>query len=269
MEENNSIDFKNALETLEKASETFSFEVYIPSLKSNLKFRQIDAKQQKDILGSAVDTTVYNTNFIEVFYNILKQNFLSEDKSVIDNLTMVDKASIALGFRKQISDEINVTVSSEPLVQIKRPVDPIINNFKDYISEEPLKFEAETSQFKLEVELKPVTVYGEYAYDNEFNKNIKKENIKTTDDVQKLVSEAFIGETTKYINKIWINGSEVLLNNLSFTQRVALVERLPSNLIQKIVQTISEWKAKLDDILTVEYGDKKVPVQIDSLLFLG
>ena len=99
------IDFKNALEVLDQISEVFKVDVWIPSTQSYLQFKEIDTKQQKEMLSSAMDNSVYNTTFINVFYDILKQNLLEKDKTIIDNLTIHDKASIAIYLKNQISKQ--------------------------------------------------------------------------------------------------------------------------------------------------------------------
>ena len=107
MEENIILDFTNALDILNKVSESFKVETWIPSKGSYLTFKELDAKQQKSLLNAAMDTSVYNTGFIKAFYNILNENVLSEGENLIDSLTLADKACVALTLRGQISDEIN------------------------------------------------------------------------------------------------------------------------------------------------------------------
>jgi hypothetical protein len=100
-------------------------------------------------------------------------------------------------------------------------------------------------------------------------KTHKKSNqAKNNEDVKDIISDAFIMETSKYIKKLYINDIEVDLNLDRIDQRVKLIEKLPSMLIQKVLDQISKWKKDVDDILLVEHEDYKKVINVDSLLFL-
>jgi hypothetical protein len=269
MEENTILDFNSALNILGKASETFKVEAWIPSIGSYLSFKELDAKQQKELLSAAMDTSVYNTSFIKTFYSILTDNILTDDKNVIDSFTLSDKASIALSLRSRISDQINVTFDEKQDISKKYDIDTFLTKFKSYKTPETVILDSKSDTFSLKVEVLYPTVKTEVDYDIQFKGNKKSEDVKTSEDLQHLVSNAFLGETSKYINRVWINGDEIVLNTLKFEQRIKLVEKLPSNLIQKIIETLSIWKKDLDEILTVSHGEYTKTVSIDSLLFLN
>ena len=104
-------------------------------------------------------------------------------------------------------------------------------------------------------------------------KEKRVDDIKNTEDIQKILSEAFVGETSKYIQNIWINDTDINFNNFDFSKKIKIIEKLPSGLIQKILEIVSKWKKNYDEILTVETVEnestyKKV-LTIDSLLFLS
>jgi len=104
-------------------------------------------------------------------------------------------------------------------------------------------------------------------------KDKRVDDIKNTEDIQKILSEAFVGETSKYIQNIWINDTDINFNNFDFSKKIKIIEKLPSGLIQKILEIVSKWKKNYDEILTVEMVEnestyKKV-LTIDSLLFLS
>jgi hypothetical protein len=267
--ENTILDFNSALMILGKASETFKVDAWIPSINSNLSFKELDAKQQKALLSAAMDTSVYNTSFINTFYTILKNNILADDKNIIDSLTLSDKASIALSLRSRISDHINVNFDESKDISKKYNIDMFLTKFKSYKSPETVILDSKSDSFSLKVEIIYPTIKTEVDYDTQFKGNRKSEEVKTSEDLQHLVSNAFLGETSKYINKVWINEDEITLNTLKFEQRIKLVEKLPSNLIQKIIETISDWKKSLDEVLTVSHEEYTKTVNIDSLLFLN
>jgi hypothetical protein len=268
MVNDNVLDFNNALKALGEVSDSFTVDSWIPSIQSNLTFKQLNAKQQKQLLGAAMDTSVYNTSFIKTFYSILKDNLITENVN-IDNLTLVDKTCIGLSLKSKISNEITVFFGEKNKISNKFEIKPILDSLKEYITPKPALLEENNGSFLLKTEILYPTIKVEFDYDSQFKGNKKPEEVKTTEDIQKLVSESFIGEISKYINKVWINESEVELNNLPFEQRIKLIEKLPSSLLQKIIDKISEWKNNLDEILTVKYEDYTQTVNVDSIMFLN
>ena len=267
-EETNILSFNDAFAALNSASEAFKVNIWIPSLGKYLTFKEIDAKQQKNILSAAIDNAVYNSDFVKVFYNILKENLLNEDSSIVDNLTITDKSFIAITLRKQISSEISISFSED--VSEKVSLDDIISKFGSYVPPNPESLEIKNNGVSISAVISIPSIKDELLYEEDFQKTYKKvDDIKTTKDVQSLVSEAFIGETSKYISKVSVNGAEFDFKDLTFVQRIKVVEKLPSGLIQKILGTISEWKKNVDSFLTVNSGEKSKVISIDSVLFLS
>ena len=263
------IDFNNAIQALNEISEIFKVDVWIPSKQSYLQFKEIDTKQQKDMLASAMDSSVYNTTFIGVFYEILKQNILEKDKTIIDDLTIYDKASIAIYLKNQISNELNVIFDDKNNISAKINLNNIIGKFKAYKTPKNEIIKIVNKNVSLAIEVSLPTVLVEIQHDKQMSKNYKKSNqVKNNDDVKNIISDAFIVETSKYIRKIWINDSEVDLNSEIIDQKLKIIEKMPSVIVQKVLEQISKWKKEIDDILIVEHEDYKKVIGIDSLLFL-
>jgi hypothetical protein len=269
-EENNILDFNQAINTLNNVSNAFTVDAYIPSKNDTLTFKEINAKQQKELLGAAMDTSVYNLGFSSVFYNILKDNLIHDgDNSVIDTLNISDKACIALQLKGQISNELKVIFDEKNEVIGTINVQDIINKFHNYKTPSKTILDLVNDKIALKAEVRYPDLKIELDYDVEFKKNKKTEDIKTNQDVQNIITTAFIGETSKYISKIWINDDEVDLDSMTFKQRIGIVEKLPSGILQKILEQISSWKKDLDEILTVSQDEYKKTISIDSLLFLN
>jgi len=270
MENIKEFDFNSALNELEKISKTFTVDVWIPSLKRNIKFKQIDAKQQKDLLSSAMDTSVYNTNFIKTFYDIIKYNLLQGQDVNLDKFTLIDKISIGLTLKEQITDELTLFFGEDKKDSVQKfKIKPIIDKLKQYETPSPIVLDVKNDNFQLEVEVSPVTIGAEYLYDTQYKGNKKKEDIKTSEDVQQLLSEAFIGELSKYISNMWINKSEINFVNLTLNQKIKLIEKLPSSFLQKILDNVSSWKAKTDEFLTVKYENEEQIINLEASMFLS
>jgi len=269
-DEINILDFNQAISTLNDVSNAFTVNAYVPSKNDTLTFKEINAKQQKELLGAAMDTSVYNLGFTNTFYNILKDNLIHDgDNSVIDTLTISDKACIALELKGQISNELKVTFDDKSEIVGVVDVQDVIKKFRTYQTPQNVILDLINEKVTLKAEVRYPNLKLELDYDVEFKKNKKTEDIKTNQDVQNIITAAFIGETSKYIDKIWINENEVDFGIMTFKQRVNVIEKLPSGLLQKILEKISSWKKDLDEVLTVTQDDYKKVISIDSLLFLN
>ncbi len=268
-EETQLIDFKNALVALDEISQTFKVDIWIPSKKKYFSFREIDTKQQKELLGSAMDSSVYNTTFVNVFYDILKSNYLGDNKNDINDFTVYDKNCIAIYLKSKISNKLNVIFDDKNNISFKVDLNNIIEKFKNYITPEKETIKVLNNNVSLSVELSVPSILEELQHDKQMLKTHKKSNqAKNNEDVKDIISDAFIMETSKYIKKLYINDIEVDLNLDRIDQRVKLIEKLPSVLIQKVLDQISKWKKDVDDILLVEHEDYKKVINVDSLLFL-
>jgi hypothetical protein len=217
-----------------------------------------------------MDNSIYNSQFTKCFYNILKDNLLQEDKNILDELNLADKASIAISLKNQISKELNVVFEEKEKIVEKVSLQNIIEKFKKYNSPQAKSVDIKNENYEIKVQLLLPNIKTELEYDEQLKKMKKKvDQIKTNEDIQEIVSDAFIGETSKYIQKIWLNDTEIDMSNIQPDQKIKMVEKIPSGLIQKILEQISEWKKEIDEILTVKHQEYTKVISIDSLLFLS
>lgn len=274
-EENNILNFEDALKVLDTVSETFSVNVWIPSKKKEYTFKEIDAKQQKNMLSTAMNSSIYNTNFVKNLYSILNSNFLDKKNyEDLNNFTVFDKFSIAVSLKDKISDETSITFDEKNNIVKKVSLKPIIEKFKTFETPDNEIIEVDNQNVKIKLEISVPTIQNELQYEEQLHKKEKKvDDIKDSDEIQRIVSEAFIGETTKYIKTIYINDNNLNFENVDFLKKIKLVEKLPSGILQKILAIVSKWKAEIDSVLTlsiVEDGKTYTKVlNIDSVLFLN
>ena len=208
-------------------------------------------------------------------YNVINSNFLDkENKNIINDFTIFDKFAIAVSLKDKISDETSITFDEKNNIVKKLSLKPIIEKFKTFNTPKSEFLEVDNENFKIKLEISVPTILEELEYEEQINKKEKKvDDIKNTDDIQKIISEAFIGETTKYIKMIYVNGNDLGFNNIDFIKKIRLVEKLPSGILQKILQIVSKWKKEVDSILTVETevdGKNYTKIiSIDGVFFLS
>lgn len=271
----NILNFDDALKALNTVSEAFNVNVWVPSKQKEYSFKELEAKQQKNMLSSAMNSSVYNTSFVKNMYNVIVSNFLDkENKNIINDFTIFDKFAIAVSLKDKISDETSITFDEKNNIVKKLSLKPIIQKFKTFNNPKSEFLEVDNENFKIKLEISVPTILEELEYEEQINKKEKKvDDIKNTDDIQKIISEAFIGETTKYIKMIYVNDNDLGFNNIDFIKKIKLVEKLPSGILQKILQIVSKWKQEVDSILTVETevdGKNYTKIiSIDGVFFLS
>jgi hypothetical protein len=119
---------------------------------------------------------------------------------------------------------------------------------------------------KIEVDFCIPTVEIESELESSIYK--KPKNNDEVEDIKQLITNAFLGETAKHIKEIRFNGSSLDYYKLNTVQKITFVEKLPTNLVQKILEKIVVYKEVLDKTLTVSSEDKEKVLEIGSLLFL-
>lgn len=270
MSENTTQNFNDLLNSLKEVSNSFSLDIYIPSLKTNVGFKELNTKQQKELLETVTDTSIYKTKFTHTFLNIIKDNLVSKEVN-IEQLTIYDKLYIGLFLRSKISNTLNVVFSEDPSYSEVIDIRPVIDNSVKYVHPDKETVTVVKDNTVINVEICIPTIVLETQYESELSKNYKKmDDVKNVNDMGSLLSDAFIGEVSKYINKISFDDKNIDLEGLTVNQRIRLTELLTADLTQKILQKIADWKGELDTFMLVTSKDKehKKVIALDNLLFL-
>ena len=266
---NQSINFNEAINLLNEVSKnSFTIDAWVPSLKRTIKIQEINAKQQKSLIESAIDSEVLKFNFSKYFYEILLSN-CQEEKDVIDNFTIADRNCIAFYMRNQISENITVLFSENPKIEESISIQNILDKYTNYVHPEPETVSYSKSDVLIEVQLILPKLCEESKFDTYIYGNLeRKEN--ELEDFKGLLGAAFLGETSKYIKDISINNSSVGYDNLHIPQKIQFVEKLPAALVQKVIDKIVKWKEELEKTSTVCYEDRLYKtIEVNSLLFLN
>ena len=273
MEENlNITNFNEAINLLDSISkESFITEAWVPSLEKSVKIQEITAKQQKLLIESAIDSAVAKSTFSKFFYEIVSSNCL-EEKSVIESLTTIDKLSIAFSMRQQISNTLKVVFEENPKVESNVEISSILEKFSKYKHPLPETLNFSKNSVNIEVDMIIPIFSKEGSFDSYiYGKEKGKED--QIQELKKLVTNAFLGETAKFIKDIRINSKSLNYNNLHIPQKIQFMEKLPASLVQDILEKAVKWKSEIDQLTLVEHEilDKKYTknIEVDSLLFIN
>jgi hypothetical protein len=261
------LSFKDALNALDTVSkDSFISEVWIPSLNRSVTVKEINARQQKNLLEAAIDSSVYKTTFSKAFYDIIISN-ISEPREVLDSLTIADKIAIAVALRSQISPTIKVEFEDSDITE-DISLKTITDKIKHYVTPPEESFEVVKNGVSISVNVILPTIHSEVQFDTFLLKNKKKTD--DTEEVKTIITDAFLGETSKYIKNVSIDGGDLNYSSFSIHQKIQFVEKLPAAVIQKILDIVAKWKKELEAVITIKAstGDYTKLLEVDSLLFL-
>lgn len=268
-QEQNNNSFNEVLNSLKTLSNSFVVDITVPSIQQTVQFKELNTKQQKKLLETVADTSIYKTEFSKIFLQILKENIVTENIN-IDDLTIYDRIFIGLFLRSKISKTLNVTFEEN-----KNPeeieLEPILNKTKTYTHPENEEIVITKNNSEIKVEVCIPSIGLDSKYETEISKNSKKiENVKNINEIGNVLSEAFVTEVSKYINKITFDDNVIELDKLNIVQRIKICEVLTADLTQNILQKISDWKKQMDVVLMVSSADGSVDkaISLDNLLFL-
>jgi hypothetical protein len=283
--ENKMGSLEDVLGLMDRVNEVFAYEVWVPSLKKRVMFREINTNQQKRLIKSIIDSPIYNTEFIFTLRKIIKENCV--DSSIdVDKLTLIDKLIIAIKMRStSVGDilEIDIPVGEgDTETTIKRGVslESLYEKFEKIVSIPSTKSFTDTNGIYT-ITCGVPTIGTEYKLEEEMRKNVEVSDIKDYNELRETIGEVFVGELAKYITSISIKNEDestnIDLNALSFKNRIALIGRIPERVIHMIMEYIKTVKEEMDKITLVEVNVgteespemKKETFAIDGSFFTG
>ena len=245
------------LNAVQKQKTTYESNYWVPSLGRDVRFSEINTSQQKRLIKSIVDSPVYNTEYIQTFRDILRENCVEEEVN-IDNLTVIDKLLIALGLRiSSIGGRIDLDVKpdaekpsqtvSVDLIKLHEVAKTTLSSIK------PVMFENDL----FVIECSVPTVGTEYRLEREFRLNNENIEIESNKALRDTIGEAFIDEIVKYISDVSVKTEEAVTpvswDKFNFKDRITVVESFNTALLKDIVGYINKVKEESNKIEVVKF----------------
>jgi len=238
-------NLNNILSLLNNEDSKLTFNVLVPSLQQEVTFKQLTTEQLKRLLKTIIDSPIYNTEFILTFNSIIKDNCINKsidtgkftiyDKIFIFFKTRIESISdtYTLKFTEQEISENNLSEKTLTINLVERlenfaKQNLIIEN-KDYT----------LNEFTITCSLPTIEV--ENKFEKELHKNIKTD-INTPEELREIIGSTFVNEISKYITKLQIGDKVIDLANYSFKERVKIIERLPTTVINNAIKYIENYK---------------------------
>jgi len=245
--------FSSALTSLDNLAKIY--EIFVPSLNKKVKFKGLTTKQQKEAVKTALDKNITGLTF---------SNLLN--KIIVDNST--EKNTYLLPDRNYIVTALRVLSLSNKLQLEEGEVDlSFVPSFNTPLPEDFKKAELVDENVSITVSIPTL------EKDSFVNNETRKKLAPLPDDenfAKESIGEVYVNELIKYIDKVSVsdgaNVSVVVLNDLTFDQKVQLVEKLPLNVNSKLVDYINKVKSFEKKYFTTPTG-QELDVTIDPTLF--
>jgi len=239
-----SSNISDVLKQLETISIESGIDVFIPSLQKTVKLKALNLKQQKGLLTSSIDESLTKLSFNSYFYNIIKDNIL--DTLDINQLLTIDRSIIALNLRAKALE--STVLIQDKTIDLNKVVDNVPNvQIRNY----PLESVIIDKNITVKVKAPSLGV------DNDLNSfALGKKNQDS--DFKAVIGELFVYELTKFITDININAGEtptvISFASTKVADRIAIVEKLPSSVVNKVLDFIKNYRnletlyLKVDDV---------------------
>jgi hypothetical protein len=259
-------EINNILTALKELDQITSFNIFIPSLQKDLKFKQLSTEQLKSLLKTVVDSPVYNSQFIITFNDIIKKNCL-DDTVETKNFTVYDKLFVLFKMKiESLSSEFKFQLNDSDETPQKFQIVDIKNHFENFVKKQ-YSFPSEIIEqeaYSLICDLP--TIDTENKLEKELHKNIKME-VKTPEELREIIGETFINELTKYISKITVGSNTLDLLSLDFKNRIKVVEQLPTNVINKVLKFIENYRSKTKELTSISIDGVEKDIPQDASFF--
>lgn len=229
----------------------YKYPVFIPSLGRNVMFKELSIGQEKAIIKTIIDNPVYNTSFILIIRDIIKEN--CAEAIDIDGLTLIDKLAISLTMRqKSIGETFDYTFKN---TNIKKTIS--ISEYLERINKIQAIGRRVVTHNGVTVSCRYPTIADEYLLESEFKNEVdkNKSQVSVDRDINVEIGDIFINEVVKYIENISIKTEteEIVLGmqEYTFKNRISILEKMGGGILVEILKYITDVNKEINEALTI------------------
>lgn len=251
------VNIQDIIKLANTNTESYASHYWIPSLKREVRFKDINTAQQKKLVKSIIDSPVFNTEFIFTINDIIKDNCVDPTVNVT-KLTIIDKLVIALGLRiscigntikVRINEDGDVPEGAEESIYVL-DLTEIYRKLKDSVQ---IPDSVEVSDKTFTVTCNVPTLLTESSLEYELRgKGAPNFNVNSAAELRETIGDAFISEVVKYVDSVSIVSEEstqvIDWQKLKFKERIQVVECFSSQLLSKILDFINSVKTEIDKV---------------------
>lgn len=245
-------DILKQLDTLNQQS---GIDVFVPSLKRNVKFKALNLRQQKNLLKASVEESLTKLSFITNFYSIIQENAL--DSINVNNLYIFDRIAIAIALRAASLNNIYTIEDNTYDLQDKLKEIPTIT-----VDQSILTTIVDVQNLSVSLEIPTLGVDREISV-------VVMNKIKgsQSDDIKILIGELFVHEVIKFIKEVTFKNADgdttISFADIKTEDKLAITENFPTTLTNQILEFVKKYR-EFESKLTKLDSDT---IEIDGSFF--
>ena len=224
-------------------------DIYIPSLKKDVKFKCLTAGQQEKFIQALVDNPGIQTKFILTLIEIFKENCL--DKAAVNNFTLIDRYAIALGLRHaSMGAKVRTEVENEPGIVYEIDLNETLSKIREKVKCPQLE---PITVGDIKIDLQYPTISLEQA-NEKFFKRDETALDNSAEGLRSILSTAFIGDALMFIKTLTFTreeGEPIVLdfNGITLQDKLEIVRKLPNEVYEKLLEPMASVKRQIETIL--------------------
>jgi len=227
--------------------------IWVASQPSNLiNIKTLNATHTKNILKSAIEGIFVPNQFNMVMYHVLTD--IVDSTIPLSTLSVYDKSLILLQLRQyNIAPTISVKLTNAQGNTLQHEV--VLSDLIDRNKIKPYPSEHTITAGKFSVTLNLPSITTEYMFDSHLyaNKiaNISDQNKSV---IKELFGPIFIYNIAQYIQRVQFGDVDMDISTVPVDARLKIVEKLPANILDKIITTIEKrYTVAINEITAIEY----------------
>jgi hypothetical protein len=232
---------------LKEINTTRAYNIFVPSLKSTIRFKPLIIEQFRDFIDKVANTPYFNIGFQQELTNIIRSNTLTENIS-IDSFTEIDKLAIALSIRV---NDISSTYSDIDITSIKTSIEQL-SHLENY----------SVTKDNITILCQVPTLKTEFNYNTYAERNLN-EDVEDSSALKDIIDLMFVAEIAKCVYKITVDGTEYLQVD-DFAKWISAVSNLPISVLNEALVYTDKVKTVKDELLKV---NENVTIDYDLRLF--
>jgi len=263
MSEKNTVqDLINNLKLINDKSDK---KIVLPQSKLSVGLKSLQAKHVSKInssllasMSQSVKKTVFNKLVEQIFTDILTL----PDGVDYNSFTVIDYYYILFTIRESINpifkiqgdDDNDVSVNITEKLNVYRKTKFKLTLPK--VGKKPCEVYLKVPTYKLMRRFEDITHERQVAEEKKGEKNF---------DMESIMKDMFSFSIIPYIEKIKtvVDGdepSEIIFNELTLSQKVQILDLIPSELYKNIIEGIGKLNSPIDELLSTDTPDIKIPL---------
>jgi len=265
----NKANFNEAINLIKKSAESRSYDIWIPSLKRDVKFKPLNTLHHKKFVKILIDTSMFNTALNLHVYDIIKQTCIDETV-VVDDLDIFDRLAVCYAMR-QHNFKKKYLIALDDKEEREISFATLLAKFKKgYKRMDPDCI----TEGEISINVSLPTLKREREFDNYiFNKHLVSFDKNNTEQINQIFTDLMLFGTIQYIDSIKVGDVLIDIDSMRTDQKVEILGNFDSILTAKIsnyIKKCNDLRTELCsiDVLNGKDEPQTVEISIDSSFFV-